>query len=175
MNVFEKIDARDIVIRHFKTLSNVNTGKLCWSELIVFYVLSAIIIIATVYSFDHTLTDKLANLFFQAFAITGGFFINALVMLTDRRQSYDDSKRFTERVTLIEETYANTAFGVLVCFLVVLFAGIAVGTDNGDICSSNLCHIWKTLITSIVYYLAVVFIHTLGMVIKRLDKIFRSI
>lgn len=174
MRIFEKIDAREIIARHFKTLSDVNTRKPCWSEIVVFYILPIFIIPTLVYIFDHFLTDKLGNLFFQAFAITGGFLINALVMLTDRRQHYDDSKKFAERVTLIEEAYSNTAFGVLICFMIVFFAGIAVGT-NGDItCMSNICVFLKVLITSIVYYLSIIFVHTLGMVIKRLDKIFRG-
>lgn len=174
MKIFEKIDATEIVGRHFKTLFDITSKKPCWSEIIVFYILPFLIIPFVVYIFDHSLTEKLGNLFFQAFAITGGFLINALVMLTDRRQHYDDSKKFAGRVTLIEETYSNTAFGVLICFLIVLFAGIAVGTNSASSCASNICVILKTFITSIVYYLSIVFAHTLGMVIKRLDRIFRS-
>lgn len=174
MNIFEKIDAREIIVRHFRTLSDVNTKKICWPEISAFYFLPIIIISLIVYFSNHSLNDKLGNLFFQAFAITGGFLINALVMLTDRRQNYDDSKKFAERVTLIEETYSNTAFGVLVCFTIVFFAGIAVGTNEGNECVSGTCHIWRTILTSIVYCLSIIFIHTLGMVIKRLDKIFRG-
>lgn len=174
MKIFEKVDATEIVGRHFKTLFDIGSQKPCWPEIIAFYILPALIIPFVVYTFDHSLTEKLGNLFFQAFAITGGFLINALVMLTDRRQHYDDSKKFAERVTLIEETYSNTAFGVLTCFLIVVFAGIAVGTNSDAVCASNICTILKTFITSIVYYLSIVFAHTLGMVIKRLDKIFRS-
>jgi uncharacterized membrane protein YhaH (DUF805 family) len=174
MKIFEKVDATEIVGRHFKTLFDIGSQKPCWSEITVFYILPILVIPSVVYTFDHSLTEKLGNLFFQAFAITGGFLINALVMLTDRRQHYDDSKKFSERVTLIEETYSNTAFGVLICFMIVLFAGIAVGTNSDDICITNICKIWSIIITSLVYYLTIIFAHTLGMVIKRLDKIFRS-
>ena len=177
MHLFERIAVGEIISRHIKTFYDPNTGNICKFQLFLFYVLPLPIIFASVFFSNHSIDDKLGNLFFQAFAIIGGFLFNSLVMLADKRKDYDDSKKVSERVTLIEETYSNTSFSVLVCFAIVFLAGIAVGTNDGGDSTSKIhpIHIWRILLTSIVYWLSVVFVLTLGMVLKRLDKIFRTI
>jgi chromate transport protein ChrA len=174
MNVLEKINSSRIIKSHFETLYNLKTKKIYWAEVITFYISPIFVVTFLVWYFEHCITEKLANLLFQGFAITGGFLINALVMLMDRRQNYDDSKKFANRVELIKETFANTSFGVLICFIIVLLAGIAVATDSEVECVSNSCVALRIILTSLTYYFSIIFIHTLGMVIKRLDRIFRE-
>lgn len=173
MSIFEKIDVSEIIKRHFATLSNADTKKIHWPEIRFFYIYPIILIFTLVSYYKHTLSKDMADLFIQGFALMGGFLINALVMLMDRRRNYDDSKKYSERVSLIEETYVNTAFGVLVSFIIIIFAGIAVGTTSGK-CVSDFCTVGRVTITSLTYYCFVIFLHTLAMVLKRLDRIFRE-
>jgi predicted cation transporter len=159
--MFEKVDPRGIICRHFSTLYNKKTDKPNWSEIVFFYIMPLIIIPLLVYYFEHTIIEKTTSLLFLGFAVMIIFLITALMLLTNSRQLYDDSEKYANRVTLIEETGTNISFGILVCFLGIIFSIISVGSAS-------------VIVTSLVYYLSVIFVHILLMVNKRIDKIIRG-
>lgn len=167
ISLFEKIDVLSIFSNHFKTLciyNNINNSrKPNYLEIFVFYICSAFLIFLSVILYKHTLDEKIANLMFQAYAIMVGFLINALIILSDKRKDFDDSRKNAEKLTLIEETYFNTSFGVITCFMILFFCGISI---------SDSFTFMKYVSTGCVYYLTFIFIHTLIMVIKRLERIF---
>lgn len=173
LKIFEKIDIANIVVRHFKTLYDFNTKKPCWSEIIAFYILTFLIVLTLIFFYEHSLTEKVGNLLFQAFTTTGCFTTIILVLIDRRKHYYDDSERFAQRLTLIEETYYNISFEIIICFIIALLAGIAVGTSD-IVCTSSICAFLKKSITTVIYYLSTIFIHVFLMVLKRLNKIFHS-
>ena len=159
---FERINPTKIILNHFRTLYNASTQKVDWIEVFLVsvgpWLASGFMIYKKV-----TINEDLANILFAAFAITGGFLINALVVLTDKSHQLRTESPDEERLSLLRETFYNTSFGVLVCVFSVIFCAAYPFLSNGIV---------QNIFTFCIFSFAFLFVHTLLMVIKRLNRIF---
>jgi uncharacterized membrane protein len=164
--MFERINILFICKNHFKTLYSLDgngNGKVNLTELFVFYIGAVVLSSIMVFVFDIYITEEAANLLVQAFAVVGGFLINARFLLIDKQSHFDDSRKYTDIKTLIEETSHNTSFGVLVCFFNVLLS-------VGVILAQDVCVIYQIL-SVCVLSLTFIFCHVLLMIVRRLESI----
>lgn len=163
---FERINLLNIVLKHFGTLYNAQNDKPnIYSEIIPLLVLPWLLGYFLVYQLDIIIDKNISTYLFGGYSVAGGFLINALMVLADKYHHTKNQTPNDEQECILKETFYNTSFGVLICLLSVILSSI-----YALIQSDLLSQIFSVLI----YGLSFLFIHTLLMVIKRLNKVFDS-
>lgn len=168
MQFINRINPASIITEHFKTLYDARSGDTSWFEIAALVVLMAAVAIAAALWLP-TPSVEFASSLLNFYAIVGGFLISALFIIV----SYGDAiwnnrgnlptAELEQARTLQKEIFSNVSFGVFTAFfgaIVCVFYAIATVQD-----------ILKILMSA----LFVLFAHTLLMVLKRLDKLFRKV
>jgi hypothetical protein len=158
-----KIDIRDIVSDHLKTLTNFNTGKRSVGDVLLFFVvpLGLGIGLATL---DFRLNATTANGLITALAVFAGLLFNLLVLVHGLLRAATDTPRFKEERQLIREIYANISFAILISLgaIIVLLACLFPGPR------------WAWITGSIAaYFLIGNFLLTLLMVLRRVHTVLK--
>lgn len=171
--LIERINPWKIIRNHFFTLKNDQINRFDIFEISFVYVIIPISIL-----FLAGVCTKLASKMpysdlLSVFAIMGGFLVNALVLLIDKRQALQQGTP-TNQADLIKETFYNTSFGILICFVAVILCGLGTFTDEKDCLIRIYSQCWSStqIINSFILIFSWWFIHTILMVIKRLNTVF---
>lgn len=170
MLFFERLNPFIIVKKHFETFYNAaEDNKPCWIERSLHIAVPIAIGLLITIVFNVSITAEVNSALFNGFAIMGGFLINASFVLTEKRDTARKAAPNDKYEVLIRETFYNTSFGILICFTNVIFCSLypLTLTDKGK--DPSLLNL---LMNNLIYDLSILFVLTLLMVLKRLNRIF---
>lgn len=168
MLIFKRINPVPIIISHFSTFYDESSNEPSWIEICALLVAILIGGIAF-YLIDPKLNDEFQSSLLNFYAIVGGFLVSALFVVTNHREISSSSGKGLPQdevhaiSKLRSELFGNLSFGVLLAFI---GAGICVLLAIGFHPRTTGAVIVSTFI---------LFIHTLLVVIKRLDVIFKKL
>lgn len=167
MLILSRINPSGIVVSHFKTFYNAQTGKTAVGEIVAF-VAAIVLSGAATYWLNPSISADLFSSLLSFYAIIGGFLISALFIIItfgdviDRNRRNLPESELSRYKKIHEEIFSNTSFGVLVA---------VVGSALCVVYSLTDCH---RLVIAVSASCIVIFIHTLLLVLKRLDRLFRA-
>lgn len=157
--MFPKVDFRQIVRDHLKTLVNANTNKPDFSDWATFFVLPIIGASVLVYA-GILLNGSTIGIIISALAIFVGLLLNLVVILFDITKS----KKLGEHgIEVGRETISNISFSILISFFGI---GLVLLTQ----CSEN--EWYKKCSNFIAFFFLFEFMLTLLMVLKRMYLLF---
>jgi hypothetical protein len=159
--VLVKIDIRDIIHDHMRTLVNSATGSRSAGDLALFFIVPLIVGVAAV-ALDVPIRNTAANVLITALAIFTGLLFNLLVLVHGLIRRGDPLVSGAE-VELLRQIYANISFAVLISLtsLVPLVLQAVLDASNA---------LGKTL-SVLIYFFVVNFILTLMMILKRVHAL----
>lgn len=158
--MFEKINVTGIFKKHFDTFKSYKTGKRHLPDIMLFLISPLVISLLLIF-FHHLLTKELANIMATSFSVFAGLLLNLLLLLFDLVDK-EENKKNAKITKLLEELYSNISFCILISVIIV-FLLFALFLD--------ITSIWYIRALSFfVYYFLFMFMLTLIMVIKRIDK-----
>lgn len=177
--MFTKISVVGIIKDHISTLKNGRTNKLHYPDVILFFIIPAVISGLTTY-LEIPLNDGLANALITSFSIFSALLFNLLLLVYDisgknlDQTKYTDPvdiKRIVQKRELLREIYVNVSFSILVSIMtVVILLSYFLKPGNCRLWAINICS-FQWLLAFVIYYLAIQFILTLLMVLKRIYKL----
>lgn len=160
MTLFSKIDISEILITHFSTIKNTNTGKPDKDDAITFIVMPLLISTTLVY-FEIELYADATNIIIASLSIFVGLMFNIIVLIFDIVKR-DASKKIKN--TVLKELLANISFAIVLSVFSII---VTLFTYVGNPCV-------KIAFTWLVYFLLCHFCITLLMILKRMYKIFED-
>ncbi|ACK67046.1 conserved hypothetical protein [Rippkaea orientalis PCC 8801] len=177
--MFTKISVIDIIKDHISTLKKGRTNKISYSDIILFFLLPAVISSIIVY-LGIPLNDGLVNALITSFAIFSALLFNLLLLVYDISEKNSEettssdpveNNRIDTRRKLLREIYVNVSFSILVSIVtVVILLTYFLKPNKCQFWMFDICSI-QWLRVFIVYYLAIQFILTLFMILKRIYKL----
>lgn len=198
--MFGKINVIKIIGDHISTLKQFNADKYSKYDLFLFMGLP-LIVAATLVIFNIELTDNLITVFITAYSIFAALLFNLLFLIYDVTtknkpsggesnedvKSNRDEKKLPLKERLLKETYINISYNItiaifLLIFLITLYVIIET-LDPLNLKVNPISPLIESIINSAtpwlsfcIYFLALQFILTLFMILKRiytlLSKIF---
>jgi hypothetical protein len=166
--MLSRINPLSIISRHFSTLYDSRTGSISSLEIaVILLVAVACGIVAGAAA--PNLVQKVAGGLLNFYAIVGGFLISALFMIVTYGDTIWSNRKdlpkgeLDQAKTLQREIFSNVCFGVLVAF-----AGSAL-------CIFLPVEATERYVSGGVAFLLVIFVHTILMVLKRLEALFRRV
>ncbi len=166
MLIFQRINILHIFSKHFGTFINERNNKFCWLEVFTVFLIFPICFVFGIEKYNFTFKSDFYTNLIQIFAIVGGFLINTVVMIADKKMQLSQKSLEKNRI-LISETYYNIIFGIVVCVLTCLVCAASFLWSDSD---ANTLP--TKFFTSTVLILIWIFVHTILMVLKRLASIF---
>lgn len=165
MMLFRRISPSKIISNHFETLYDEGQeGEVnFWSEIVPLLLIATFIALVLIIYFKITINEKVITYFIGAFSVVGGFLINALMVLAEKRGDNSGAGASSTKDKLLRETFYNTSFGVLICLVINLLCILYPLFDSLK---------WQELMSGVIYFLTTLFFHTLLMVVKRINKVF---
>ena len=158
--MFEKINVVGIFHKHFDTFRSYKTGKIHLPDIMLFLILPSLISLLLIV-FHHLLTKELANIMATSFSVFAGLLLNLLLLLFDLVDK-EENKKNARITALLKELYSNISFCILISVIIV-FSLFSLFLD--------ITFLWYIRALSFfVYYFLFMFMLTLMMVIKRIDK-----
>lgn len=161
----KKMDVKQIVKDHIKTLKNSNSNKLNISEILFFFIFP--LILSLLLTWKKILSSGDMSSVITAFSIFAGLLFNLLVLTLDMvrkikngRMEEQDASSQNIKEQLIKETYTNISFCIMLSLaLLCLSFFFVIGITNYYI---------KIILSIFIYWLVTTFILTLLMVLKRI-------
>lgn len=177
--MFNKISVIGIIKDHISTLRNNKTSKIHYPDIILFFLFPAILSGIMTY-FGVPLNDGLVNALITSFSIFSALLFNLLLLVYDISEKNQNQvrandpleiKRIIQRRELLREIYVNVSFSIFVSTItVVILLTYFLKPNNCKFWTVDICSLqWLLALT--VYYLAVQFILTLFMVLKRIYRL----
>ena len=168
MLIFYRINPGPVIARHFATFYDDQSKKTSWLEI---FALSIVIVAGGVsfYFFNPKIYDAFQSSMLNFYAIVGGFLVSALFVVTNHREISQTSGRGIPKdeidaiSKLRGELFSNLSFGVLLAFL------------GAGMCVLLAVNFYPRITGAIIVGAFILFGHTLLVVIKRLDNIFRKL
>lgn len=177
--MFTKISVIGIIKDHISTLKSSRTNKIYYPDIILFFLVPAAISSVMAY-LGIPLNDGLVNALITSFSIFSALLFNLLLLVYDISGKNSDQtkptdpleiKRIAQKHELLREIYVNVSFSILVSTIaVVILLSYFLKPSNCRFWLFNICSL-QWLLAFAVYYLAVQFILTLFMVLKRIYKL----
>lgn len=167
MLFFKRISVIGIIKSHFRTFYKGTDGKeTSWIELLLLASLVVGSFVITIWlAIDFS--DAVVNGLVSAYAIIGGFLISAMFIIVSYTGHIEDTFKKYPKSEVVEikklqkEIFANVSFGVFISLIGVLLCIIHLAAED-------CWYIVSAFISSVL----VLFLHTLLMVLKRLNVIF---
>lgn len=158
-----KISIATIVSDHWKTLRNNNTGRVSWTDLLIFILIPTALSIA-LYCYKIILNAQLANVLATAFSIFAALLFNLLLLVYDLLKKEESSSAPNRlRQDLLDEVSKNISFTILLSLLVIILLIIN---------SFELKLTWAgSLLAAATFWLSTIFLLTLFMVLKRIHNL----
>jgi len=183
--VFTKISVASIVKDHINTLRSDRTKRIYYPDIILFFVIPAILSFLMIYN-EISLSDGLVNALITSFSIFSALLFNLLLLVYDiAGKNSDDTKtppsnkvadpleirRADQRRELLREIYVNVSFSILISTVsVVILLTYFLKVKNCFLWNIDICS-FQWLLAAIVYYLSIQFLLTMFMVLKRIYKL----
>jgi len=152
-----KIDVRDIIVDHYKTLANANSKKADDSDIIIFFILPAVIATALLLLGANLEEGMIGNVI-SGLSIFVGLLLNVLVLIFDLVKK--DSKSSIKN-ELLKQSLANISFTILLSLFCIITSIVTL--VKYDII--KLSSMWLT------YFLLMEFVACLLMIIKRMYRL----
>lgn len=158
-----KLDVRQIVGDHIRTLVDQRTDRTSTWDLVVFFVLPALLS-ALIVCAGIRLDDTQTTVLITALSVFAALLFN-LLLLTHSIVKQPTGERRAPRKRLLREVYANISFAILIAVLaiIVLLAGVLF---RGEAIA-----LWSS---ATVYFLVMTFLLTLFLVLKRIHVMLRE-
>lgn len=167
MLILERINPFGIVVSHFETFyDHSKDRKPCYFERFVHIVVPFLLSGTAVYLLGAVATKDLCSSLLNGFAILGGFLINAAFVITAKKETLEAGTPSPTYHTLLSETFDNTLFEILLCFVVVVLCAIFPMLGKGDV------EVVRAM-SCVIFGFSIMFMVTLLMILKRLNKIFQ--
>lgn len=156
----EKIDIRDILKSHLKTIKNANSGKPDGWDYFTFAFLPLLISSILVY-FKVEIKSEITTVIITTLAIFVGLMLNVIVLIFDivKRDSSQEIKN-----EVLKQLLSNISFEILLA----LFAIITILFSFSEITQIKLFFNWLSFMSITLFLL------TLLMILKRLNNVFRN-
>jgi hypothetical protein len=162
---FSKVNISEVFLTHLKTLKKYRGSSYSKADIFLFFVLPGIITATIIYA-NVRLTENLAGILINVFAILAGFLFNLLVLVYEvvSKAVRKDSSVQENTLSLdrLEEISSNVSFEIVLSIFSLLFLVTSNGFSEG---------ISNAILSSIVFYLFILFILTLFMILKRVHKL----
>jgi hypothetical protein len=157
--LLDKIDVRDIVHDHLRTLVSYDTRRVALGDYLLFYALP-LIAAAVCYTAGIGLSTAAVGVLIDAVAILAGLLFNLLVLVHGFSRTATPTTEEDKR-QLLSETYSNIAYAILVALLALVPLALLANTSG---CTT-------LLLGSIAVFLLVHFGLTLLLVLKRIHTL----
>jgi uncharacterized membrane protein YhaH (DUF805 family) len=156
----EKIDIRDILKSHLKTIKNANSGKPDRWDYFTFAFLPLLISSILVY-LKVEIKSEITTVIITTLAIFVGLMLNVIVLIFDivKRDSSQEIKN-----EVLKQLLSNISFEILLA----LFAIITILFSFSDIIQIKLFFSWLSFMSITLFLL------TLLMILKRLNNVFKN-
>ncbi len=167
--IISKINLVDILANHFDTLRDNSTGKTKYSDYAVIYGIPAAIAIATsqVYPPPRDLAGAVINFF----SIFSALLFNFLLLVLDaiRKEKEKPEGLNTRPLALLEETYKNVAYAIVVSLfgVVIMLVPYVIKMEEYP-----RFHPW---FGAVIYFAFLHFLFVMAMILKRMNAIVGSI
>lgn len=176
--MFTKISVLCIIKDHISTLTSNRTNQIYFPDIVLFFVLPAIIAGLMFYS-GVALNDSLVNALITSFSIFSALLFNLLLLVYDiagkiavQSPVIDPlDQQITQRRELLREIYVNVSFAILIStFIVVILLTYFLKPSNCNLIGLNVCD-FQWLVALTTYYLSIQFLLTLFMILKRIYRL----
>ena len=117
--MFNKIDVRDIVRDHFRTLTNYGTGRSALADYVLFLLIPALSAGAAAWT-KVTLSDTALTVLVTAIAVLGGLLFNLLVLVHTVARRFKSSVGERDDMRFVSEIYSNVSYSILVSLLALV-------------------------------------------------------
>jgi hypothetical protein len=158
-----KIDIRDIVRDHFRTMVDYGTGRRSIADILLFLVLPATAALAC----DRvgiTIDGNAVNVLITAVSILAGLLFNVLVLIHTVATRFTAPTGPKDGTRFLSEIYSNIAYAILLCLVTLIpLAFLAMSSTTWLI----------RLLNGISAFLLIHLLLTLLMILKRLHALLR--
>lgn len=164
----KKIDIRDIIKNHIKTLYDYSTSKISIIDISVFFILPLLLSVLLVFLFYYKNTeidfikklDTTINTTVTVYSIFTGLLLNLLVLVFDIKSR---TTLTSKTKAILKETFHNISYSIVIsifALIIALFLKISIT----EICYGiSISH----LLLGVLFYLSINFGLTLLMILKR--------
>lgn len=161
-----KININRIICDHIKTFYNIrNERKISYFELFLFFLTPVLPSTFYVFILKKSITGEYVNIIIASCSIIAGFLFNLLALFYSIKQSVIIKYgKESLKNKLINESISNTAFNIIISFLIILSL----------IFCDNSVHILSKLFNFLSIYLSCIFLLTLAMILKRMYNVIIS-
>jgi hypothetical protein len=169
--LLDKIDIREIIYNHVKTLKVQNKKNLSVHDLITFFVFPLVISLVLCI-FKVEVNNNLTGTLLNVFSIFAGLLFNLLVLIYDifskiKQDNSNNNKtgkqtRSDKSILLLKEIYNNISFGILISLISVILLAISI---------FPLPKLLKAAFSFFIFYFLSLFILTLLMILKRIHSL----
>ncbi|MBS0345315.1 MAG: hypothetical protein JSR69_02555 [Proteobacteria bacterium] len=165
----KKLSFGRIILSHLRTMRDHSTGRASIPDFFVFFVVP--LIFGGFFSVYYQLNKDILNSIITSASIFAGLLLNLLVLIYSLVAKFKlDGKVWGAKKTLLEETFSNISFCILVSVLLVVACMMAFRTDEELKCAGVL----KSVEDGIVYYFTAMLVLHLLMVLKRVHALLES-
>lgn len=162
-----KISFQKILESHFGSFRDYNSGQRSVSDIALFFVLPAIF--GGLALLQCNLNKDILNSIITSASIFAGLLLNLLVLIYTLASKFNtDEVNWPTKKRLLEETFANISFSILISVLLVVACMLAFRTDEAMAAPISVP---KYIADGVVYYLTGVLIMHLLMILKRIHTL----
>jgi hypothetical protein len=159
--MLDKIDVRDILKDHCRTMVLYDSGKTSIEDILLFFCLPILISVAALW-LGILLTDPAVNVLITAISILGGLLFNLLVLIYTVAERFAPPTGKKDAQQFLREVYSNIAYAILMCILCLIpLIGLVINERP---------HI-ELILNAIAIALCVHLTLTLLMILKRLHTL----
>lgn len=185
LRIFTKISVSPILEAHIQTLRNNQTKKISYWDIFLFFLFPPLASSFLVYV-GFELNDSMAGVLTTAFSIFSALLFNLLLLVYDItcKENIETKSKLEEdefsnigekqnqlRLLLLKETFANISYSILVAILtVILLLFYFLKIDENNIFEFDFKSI-ETFLDISIYSLAIQFILTILMILKRVHTL----
>lgn len=172
LSEFSKFNVKDIIVDHFESYKDNRNDK--YQLGLITTVFFCPFLIGIVLGFLRLDLSQLTEILGNVYSIFCGLLFNLLVLMKNEYKEAVNSE-ITSTQKLIDETYANVSF----CILVSLLGLLSLACESIPICSTEvlgrtfLCNQYFYLPNFFIVFLFLIFVFNLFMAIKRIYRICR--
>lgn len=164
-----KISFLKIFSSHFNSMRNDATGRISWGDIFVFFGIPLAVSFITLSQLNFN--KDFLNSIITSGSIFAGLLLNLLVLIYTLVTKFNTEEvNWPQKKILLEQTFANISFCILVSILLVVCCMLAFRADE-DMKTITLS---KNIADSIVCYLTCVLSVHLLMVLKRIHTLIDS-
>ena len=166
--MIEKIDIGKILKNHIMTLRKVNSTKISFQDIMLFYALPILFSLLIIYYYNFTLTKNATNILITSMSIFIALLLNLLLLLFDiirknrlANDSTTNDPKYIIYYKLLYEIYINISY----CICIALFSIILL-LIFPILSRTNKLIIY--IISFLIYFLTSNFLLTMFMILKRM-------